>query len=145
VARTASLALAIGIALLAGYAAFAAKGWQWKAALFPLAIGIPLCCLAVIEVVLSCLDKQSAERAASRGSALPWAWMGGFLALIVLLGFPIAVAVFVFGYLKLQSKEGWVVSGVYTAALWAAFYTLFDYLLHLPFPAGWLLAWLGLA
>ena len=144
-ARNASLALAIGVALVAGYAAFAAKDWQWKAALFPLAIGVPLCCLAVIEVVLSFLDKRSTEQPAPRGSALPWAWMGGFLALIVLLGFPIAVAVFVFGYLKLQSKEGWVMASFYTAVLWAAFYTLFDYLLHLPFPAGWLLAWLGLA
>ena len=144
-ARSASLALAIGVALIAGYAAFAAKGWQWKAALFPLAIGIPLCCLAVIEVVWSFLDKRAAERPATPGSALPWAWMGGFLALIVLLGFPIAIALFVFSYLKLQSKEGWVLSTVYTAVLWAAFYGLFDYLLHLPFPAGWLLEWLGLA
>jgi hypothetical protein len=144
-ARTASLALAIGVALIAGYAAFAAKGWQWKAALFPLAIGIPLFCLAAIEVVWSFFEKRSAEEPATRGSALPWIWMGGFLALIVLLGFPIAVAVFVFSYLKLQSKEGWLMSIVYTAALWAAFYGLFDYLLHLPFPAGWLLEWLGLA
>jgi hypothetical protein len=51
----------------------------------------------------------------------------------------------VFSYLKLQAKEGWLLSTVYTALLWAAFYGLFDILLHLPFPAGWLLEWLGLA
>jgi len=34
---------------------------------------------------------------------------------------------------------------VLTAAVWGAFYGLFDMMLHLPFPAGWLLEWLGLA
>jgi hypothetical protein len=28
---------------------------------------------------------------------------------------------------------------------WGIFYGLFDQLLHLPFPAGWLFSWLGLA
>jgi hypothetical protein len=35
------------------------------------------------------------------------------------------------------------VSIVMTGALWGVFYGLFDLLLHLPFPAGWLFAWLG--
>ena len=143
--RNASLALSIGIVLIAGYAVLAAKGWQWKAALFPLAIGIPLFALAAIEAVWSLLDKKPIEPGEWGATALPWAWMLAFLALIVLLGFEIAVAVFVFAYLKLQSKEGWALSIVYTAALWGAFYGLFDGLLHLPFPAGWLLEWLGLA
>lgn len=140
--RTASLALAAGIALVAGYAVFASWDWQWKARLFPLAIGIPLLCLAAVEVVCSFLDKRPAEGA--RPSAGPWLWMLLFLVLIVLLGFPIAVALFVFAYLKLQSRESWLVSIVYTALLWGAFYGLFDEMLHLPFPAGWLLEWLGL-
>ena len=56
-----------------------------------------------------------------------------------------AVAVFMLVYLKLQAKEGWLFSIVLTAAVWGAFYGLFDMMLHLPFPAGWLLEWLGLA
>ncbi|MEA3195132.1 MAG: hypothetical protein QOD26_3465 [Betaproteobacteria bacterium] len=144
-AKKASLALAIGIMLAAGYAVFAAKGWQWKAALFPLAIGIPLFCLAAIELAWTLAGKEIPEEPAQKSSALPWAWMIGFLALIVLLGFPIAVAVFVLVYLKVQGKEGWLFSIVLTAAVWGAFYGLFDMMLHLPFPAGWLLEWLGLA
>ena len=144
--RNASLALAAGIMLVAGYAVFAAKGWPWKAALFPLAIGIPLCCLAAVEVLWTLAGKKElAEEPAQRGVARSWVWMLAFLALIVLLGFPIAVAVFVFLYLKVQAKEGWLFSLVFTAAIWGAFYGLFDGLLHLPFPAGWLLEWLGLA
>lgn len=143
--RNASLALAIGIMLAAGYAVFAAKGWQWKAALFPLAIGIPLFCLAAVEVLWTFADKKAPEEPAQKGVALPWAWMLAFLAVIVLLGFSVAVALFVLVYLKLQAKESWLFSIVFTAAIWAAFYGLFDLLLHLPFPAGWLLEWLGLA
>jgi hypothetical protein len=145
VARYASLILAVGIMLIAGYAVFAAKGWQWKAALFPLAIGIPLFCLAAVETVWSLARKETSEEPPQRGAALSWAWMAGFVALILLLGFPIAVAVFVFAYLKVQAKEGWLLSIVYTAILWAAFHGLFDQLLHLPFPAGWLIEWLGFA
>ena len=144
-ARKASLALAIGIMLAAGYAVFAAKGWQWKAALFPLAIGIPLFFLAAIELAWTLAGKEVPEEPAQKSSALPWAWMIAFLALIVLLGFPIAVALFVLVYLKVQGKEGWVFSIVLTAAVWGVFYGLFDLMLHLPFPAGWLLEWLGLA
>ena len=143
-ARKASLALAVLILLAAGYAVFAAKGWQWKAALFPLAIGIPLFCLAAIEIAWTLAAKEPPEEPAPN-PALPWAWMIAFLALIVLLGFPIAVAVFMLVYLKVQAKEGWLFSIVLTAAVWGAFYGLFDMMLHLPFPAGWLLEWLGLA
>jgi hypothetical protein len=32
---------------------------------------------------------------------------------------------------------------VFTAAVWVFFYGLFDRLLHLPFPEGWMLTWLG--
>ena len=42
---------------------------------------------------------------AERISWMPWGWMLAFLALIVLLGFPIAVAAFVLIYLKVQRKQ----------------------------------------
>jgi hypothetical protein len=82
---------------------------------------------------------------ARRRTAIAVAWIGGFFVLILLLGFPIAVPLLVFAYLKLQGKETWTFSAAFTLALWAAFYGLFDQLLHLPFPAGWVFEWLGLA
>jgi len=145
VARKASLILAVMILLAAGYAVFAAHGWPRKAALFPLAIGIPVFCLAIIEAGWALLGRPAAEEAVAGSGFLPWAWMIAFLAMIVLLGFPIAVAAFLLVYLKLQAREGWVFSVVVTALVWGAFHGLFDLMLHLPFPAGWLLEWLGLA
>lgn len=81
------------------------------------------------------------QEGAGRRIGVAVAWMLGFFAAIALLGFPIAVPLFLFLYLKLQGGEGWLLSIVITAVAWGAFYGLFDRLLHLPFPAGWVLTW----
>jgi hypothetical protein len=147
----ASLTLALAIMAVSGYGIVAAWSWPWKAALFPLAIGIPLFGLAAIEALWTLFgstartetkDFQLSEhlppRETLRRTGIAAAWILGFFAAILLLGFPIAVAVFVFAYLKFQGGESWLFSVVFTAATWGVFYGLFDRLLHLPFPAGWL-------
>ena len=147
-ANRASLILAFGILIVAAAAVFVATDWPWKAKLFPLVIGIPLFFLALAELLWSLLSKAPPEEApvheaAARRTLLACAWIFGFLAAIVLLGFPVAVPLFMILYLRLQGKEGWKLSIALTAAVWGAFYGLFDRLLHLPFPDGWLLTWLG--
>jgi hypothetical protein len=152
----ASLALGIGVMIVSGWAVISAMEWPWKAKLFPLVIGIPVFLLAAAEVLWvlfgtapkdQAMDFQlsahlPAEETLKR-TLVAVAWIVGFFALIVLLGFPIAVALFVFLYLKLQGREGWVLCSVFTLAVWAAFYGLFDVLLHLPFPEGWIQSWIG--
>lgn len=152
----ASLALALGIMAISGYGVIAAWSWPWKAALFPLVIGIPVFCLAAAETLWVLLgttergetrDFQLSDhlppRETLRRTGVAFGWILGFFAAIVLLGFPVAVPLFVFLYLKLQGKEGWLFSVVFTAAAWLFFYGLFDRLLHLPFPDGRLLTWFG--
>ena len=152
----ASLALALGVMAVSGYAVIAAWFWPWKAALFPLAIGIPLFVLSAAEAAWVLFGKTErsevqdfqltrdvAEREVVRRSATTAAWIVGFFAAIVLFGFPVAVPLFVFLYLKQQADEGWIFSAVFTAAVWAFFYGLFDRLLHLPFPAGWAFTWIS--
>ena len=147
--KSASVGLSLAAMLASGYAVFAATAWPWKAALFPLVIGIPLFCLAVTELLWAFFGTEEKAEAtdavAHRRVALVAGWMLGFFAAIALLGFPVAVPLFVFLYLKLQGGEGWTMSIVLTVAVFAIFYGLFDALLHLPFPAGWLWSWLGLA
>jgi hypothetical protein len=154
--KAASLTLSVGVMILAGYGIFAATGWPWKAALFPLAIGIPLFSLAAVEALWTLFGRADTGRnemevalttqaGAQRRILVAVAWMLGFFAAVVLLGFPIAVPLFLFLYLKLQGGEGWLLSVGITLAVTAVFYGLFDALLHLPFPAGWLFSLLGLA
>lgn len=156
----ASLGLALGIMVVSGYGVIAAWAWPWKAALFPLVIGVPVFCLATAEalwVLLGRIDpggergdtkdfqisRDLPDKEILKRTATATGWIVGFFAAIVLLGFPVAVPLFVFLYLKLQGKEGWLFSAVFTAAVWLFFYGLFDRLLHLPFADGWLLTWFG--
>ena len=152
----ASLGLALGVMAVSGYAVIAAWFWPWKAALFPLEIGIPLFVLSAAEAAWVLFGKTERsevqdfqltrdvpEREVVRRSATAAAWIVGFFAAIVLFGFAVAVPLFVFLYLKLHANEGWIFSAVFTAAVWAFFYGLFDRLLHLPFPAGWALTWIS--
>ena len=138
--RNAAIGLSIGVLLVSGYAVFAATGWPWKAALFPLAVGIPLFCLAATELLWAFLGagekREAPEPATQRRVALVAGWILAFFAAIVLLGFLAAVPLFLFLYLKLQAREGWALSIGLTAGAFAVFYGLFDALLHLPFPAG---------
>jgi hypothetical protein len=137
-----ALILALGIMAVSAYAALAALAWPLKTKLFPLVIAVPLFCLATAELVAIVLSRQPPGEAASdvalRRSMITIAWILGFFAAILLLGFLVAVPLFLLAYLKLQAKEGWLFSLVFTAIISGAFYGLFDYLLHLPFAAGWL-------
>ena len=152
--RNASVALAVVVMLVAGYGIVEAWAWPTKAKLFPLVIGIPLFCLAAAEALWSLLGKAAPEGEArefqlsigkdtARRTAVAIAWILAFFAAVLLLGFPIAVPLFVLAYLRLQGRERWTLSIVMTLAVWAVFYGLFDRLLHLPFPAGWVFAWPG--
>jgi len=148
----ASLALSLAVMVVSGAGTIAALDWPLKAKLFPMVIGIPLFCLAAAEVAWILLAKVAEEKmpedevppeVARRRSLLAAAWILGFLASVVLLGFPIAVPLFVLLYLKLQGRERWGISIAITLGTWTLFYGLFDRLLHLPFPAGWLFSWTG--
>ena len=56
-----------------------------------------------------------------------------------LLGFPLAVPLFIFAYLRVAGREPWLLSIALAAAAWGIFYLLFQRLLHFPFEAGLLI------
>jgi len=82
------------------------------------------------------LSPDQPNDVALRRTLLAAGWAIGFFVAIVLLGFQVAVPVLVFAYIRLQGKESWLFTIVFTVGVWACFYGLFDLLLHLPFPAG---------
>ena len=147
----ASLILGIVIMACAGWAIYAAAGWPFKAKLFPMVIAITVLCLAAAEVAWGLLVSRAAERAtdfqistevprevAFRRTIAVIAWIVGFFCLIALIGFPWAVPLFVFVYLKVQGRESWWLSIAFSATVWGIFHGLFVKLLNIPFPAGWL-------
>src|SRR2546429_3363888 len=101
--RSTSLALALAIMALSAWGTLSALDWPWKAKLFPLVIGIPLFCLAAAEALWVIfgthagteaadfkLSEEQPPEVARRRTALAAAWIVGFFAVIVLVGFQIA-------------------------------------------------------
>ncbi len=144
-----------------GYLVWEAGEWRLQARLYPWAIGIPMIVLAVINIVQefrgpkegSASDNAPADfqltrtvdtAVTVRRTVMILSWIVGFLAGIWLLGFSITIAGMTFGYLKIQSREGWPMSLILTASAWLVYYVLFERTLLLPFPDGKIFLWLGL-
>jgi hypothetical protein len=132
-----------GLAVVAAYAVYAALRWPPKAALFPLTMGIPLLVLAVAQMVMELRDGPAAPGPAGerRRAFTVFVWMAIFIALILVAGFPVAVPIFVFSYLVVESREKVVLSIALAAAAWGAFHLLFVRLLHFPFESGLITGW----
>ena len=141
--------------------AYQAKDWRLQARLYPFVIGIPMVILALIQVIFDLkgierkqedaapvdfqFTQTTVEPAEARRRAINiFGWFFGFFGGIWLVGFSIAIALMVFGYLKIQSNEKWPISIILTALAWVSFWGLFVKLLNLPFPDGMIQTWLGL-
>ena len=142
------------------YLVWEAQEWRLQARLYPLAIGIPMIFLAVINIVQELRGRKKEEASntpvdfqltqtvepavAVRRTLNMLSWIVGFLAGIWVLGFSITIAGMTFGFLKIQNKEGWRMSLVLTASAWLVYYVVFERTLLLPFPEGQVFLWLGI-
>jgi hypothetical protein len=147
-------------AISAGVVITALK-WPFKTALFPVIIGTPVFLMALLDLLVNVsggkdratkhatfdfkLSEDVDPAVALRRTLVTFAWIIGFFLLILFLGFPIAVPLLVFSYLKFQGKEGWGISLGLTVLTWGFFYGLFVWLLHVPFSEGYLLRGMGLS
>jgi hypothetical protein len=143
-----------GMMVVTAWLVITALKWPFRTAMFPVAIGIPVFFLAVVEFCFSLLGKkedeaqkkgmdselpQEIDRATARKRTLSITlWMVGFFFLILLIGFPLAVPLFLFLYVKFKGSEGWGISLGLAAVGTGAFYGLFVWLLEVPFTEGWL-------
>lgn len=149
--------MSLSVMAIAGWMVVTSLHWPLRTAIFILAIGIPVFCLAILESCLSLFEKEDACKeaegadfafpeepepaVANRRTISIFLWILGFFFLIVLIGFPIAVPLFLFLFLKLHG-ETWGISLGLAAAGWVSFYGLFVRLLNLPFLEGWMQGWL---
>jgi hypothetical protein len=131
-----------GLAAAAAYAVFTALRWPAKAALFPLVMGIPLLVLALAQMIIDLRAPPPRPEGPPRSGPAALAilaWMTGFIALVLLIGFPLAVPLLIFAYLRVAGREPWALSIALAAAAWGIFHLLFQRLLHFPFEAGLLI------
>jgi hypothetical protein len=136
---------------------FEIRPMEERAALFPIALGIPCLALALWAFgqelfnalrhntdAANCAETAFSPAVVRRRAFSIVAWILGFFLAIWLLGFPVAVPVACFLYFRFAGGEKWPISIFLSLAAGAIFYGLFDYFLHLPFPEGTLLVWLNL-
>jgi hypothetical protein len=153
--------ISLTLMIIGATVAIMAVKWPFRTALFPVSIGACVFAMALADLFLGLFGKEDASAQGALGTKLTetaedvdpetafrrtlvmFAWIFGFFLMIVLLGFTVAVPLLVFLYLKVQSREGWVLSLVLTGATLILFYGLFVWLIETPFPEGWIIRWLG--
>ena len=150
--------MSLSVAVVGLIVVVMALRWPFKTALFPVIIAIPVVLMAVAELVMGLRGMKKSEnggvdfnlsedvdpKVAMRRTLITFAWIVGFFLLIMLVGFPIAVLLFLFLNLKFQAKESWGLTLVLTAATSVFFYGLFIRLLDIHFYEGVILRALGL-
>jgi hypothetical protein len=153
------IAFTVWLILIASYVVYSASYWSFKTGFFPMAIAIPLIILCVIHLYLELFggpEKTSGpaveaefsqevppEVARRRVTAI-FCWIAGFILLVYLAGFPLAVPLFIFLYLTMQSQVNWLRSLALTGAAWGFFYIVFQRVVRLQFQDGIIQTWLGL-
>jgi hypothetical protein len=139
----------VGLVLLG--ALFVAKDWPIRASIIIFLLGSIGVVLTTIQLML---DFNAARSGAAKvlrptfevealqhqgrwGSLEIWAWLWGLFFSIYLIGFPIALPLFVFLYIKLYGGS-WSTALLITLGTSAFLYAVFDYVLHVPWPKPWL-------
>jgi hypothetical protein len=153
------IVFSVFLILLGAYVIYSASYWSFKTGFFPLAVAIPMVSLALLHLLLQLFgapetvggpavetefSNEVAPAVARRRVAAIFSWIAGFILLVYLVGFPLAVPLFIFFYLKLQSRENWLWSVGLTAIAWTCFYVLFQRVVQLQFEHGLIQTWLGL-
>ena len=138
-----------------GFAVYEARGWQLYARLLPWVLGFPMLVLALTQLVLDIRGKGTKSDDKVTGGEVAEvpsnvvrarllsvvAYLVGLLLAIWLLGFMVAVALFTFLYLKMESGESWWLSILLSVLTWGFIFGLFRWALDMPFPEGLLVDW----
>ena len=126
---------------------YAAQGWNPTTALFPRVIGFPTLALLIailaVDITRGRRRKQDGETDGDGGidfstkasrTAIYLSWLIGFGVCIWAIGFVYSIPIYVFGYLKIVGKYGWLKSGSYAAAAVAVIVILFEYVFRVAWP-----------
>ncbi len=154
--------LSLFFVLLSALAIYIAKDWQVEeVARFPLVAAILLFIFSLADLlVILFMPEKKRETAidfqptageevepsvAFKRTLGIFGWILSLGFLILFLSFNIALPLFVFLYVKVVGRYGWFFSLLMGAIAWVFFYGLFDRMLHLPFPNGLILDWVGIS
>jgi len=139
--------IAVAVAL------YVSRNWNPTTALFPHAVGFPL--LAALVAILV-VDIQKGRRQKEKGKTetdddrefpaknrcmtIYLGWLVGFAVLVWAIGMVYSIPIYIFSYMTIQGKYGWLKSGLYAAAATAFVFLLFQYAFSVAWPEGALIS-----
>ena len=126
---------------------YLAKDWNSMTALFPRVVGFPM--LAVTIAILA-IDIKNGRRQDKDGETDDdaefnkltgrmvkyFAWLIGFVVLIWAIGIVYTIPVYIFTYMKIEGKYGWLKCGIYALVTTAFITILFQYAFRVAWPEG---------
>lgn len=135
------------VALLVIFAGglYLCREWSIKARLFPLLIILAGTALSVWLVISEIIGARSPEKRKDkpkrdelkaafkpakqkitpRSEAIMMLWVVGFLGMILVFGFWVAIALFIPLFMPLFGRENWKIVAFYTTGIWLAIYLTF--------------------
>lgn len=125
-------------------ALWVARDWPIRASIGVWVLGIIGVTLALWQILLdlrsqktsqerSAFEAPQVETEAKWGNVEIWSWIVGFYLLIILIGFMIAVPLFVLAYSRFYGARWPVATGLSVVA-WSFVYGVFEKILHVPWP-----------
>ena len=141
------MVLTLFFGLLLAFALIGAWQWPVRASIIVLLLGSVGLILALAQLVadFKALGLKGASVAAPRfdlapieaegrwGSLEIWAWLIGLFVAIHVIGFPVALPLFVFLYCKIYGG-GWLLSFTLSVLTLGFLYGVFEQVLHVPWP-----------
>lgn len=134
------------VALVLAGAIQVAREWSIRASIIILLLGGIALALALAQFIsdikniaskkqakVLTMETPAAQSQGRWGNLEIWGWILTFYVFIHLIGFLATVPLFVFLYTKVYGG-GWIISVVLGVLSWGFVYSLFDSLLHVPWP-----------
>lgn len=142
--KTEGLLFTLFVGAVMASALWFARDWPIRASIGIYALGGIGVILAIWQMILdanreerprerSQFELPSADAESKWGNVEIWSWIVGFYLLIVTLGFPIAVPLFVLAYSKFYGA-GWLPGIALSSIAWGFVYGVFEKILHVPWP-----------
>jgi hypothetical protein len=134
---------------------YIAKDWNFETALFPRAVGFPM---LVLMMAILAIDIKKGWRQDKDGKtdddvefirktgrmARYLGWLIGFVFLTWAIGIDYTIPIYIFSYMKIEGKYGWLKCGIYAAATTVFITILFEYVFRVAWPEGALIRILNL-